>query len=111
MRADDVAFLLEDEGSSLTLARQVAGTYDPATGQMSATTPTTHTVLGVFIEYRADNVDGTVIRAGDRLLLVSAIGSNVTPAVGDRVDGLEILAVRSFAPNGTAIAWACQARG
>lgn len=110
MRADDVAFLLEDEGSSLTLTRQAAGAYMPSTGLMAATTPANFTIRGAFINYHADNVDGTVIRAGDRLLLVSAVGSTTVPAIGDRVDGTEILAVRSFAPNGVAIAWACQTR-
>ena len=55
-------------------------------------------------------VSGSVIQMGDRQLLVSADGSATTPAIGDKVGGLQLIDVRAFAPNGTAIAWSCQAR-
>ena len=110
MLAEDVAYLLQDFGSNLTLTRQAPGTYNPATGNMSATSQTSHTIRGVFINYVDTNVDGTVVRMGDRRLLVSAKGAPITPAIGDRVDGLQVIDVRSIAPNGTPIAWACQMR-
>ena len=110
MLEEDVAFLLEDLGSSLTLTRKAAGVYTPSTGLMATTTPTTHTIRGVFIDYRTENVDGTVIRAGDRLLLVSATGSEVAPIMDDVVEGLRVVSPRAFAPNGVAVAWACQMR-
>ena len=43
-------------------------------------------------------------------LLVSATGSETAPAIGDLVDGLKLVNVRAFAPNGTNVAWSCQAR-
>lgn len=110
MLGDDVAYLLEDFGSNLTLTRDVGGTYSPATGTYTDGTPTTFTIRGVFINYRDDRVDGSVIQMSDRQLLVSADGSETTPAIGDKVGGLQLIDVRAFAPNGTAIAWSCQAR-
>jgi hypothetical protein len=110
MLDDDVAYLLADFGRNLTLTRQASGTYDPATGMMAATTPTTQTIRGVFINYRDTNVDGTVIRMGDRLLLVQAKAATTAPAIGDRVDGLQIVDVRTIAPNGIPVAWSCQTR-
>lgn len=110
MLSDDVAYLLQDFGSDLTLTRSVGGSYDPATGTYAGGTPTTFTIRGVFINYRDDRVDGSVIRAGDRQLLVSATGSETTPAIGDLVGGLKLVNVRAFAPNGTNAAWSCQAR-
>lgn len=110
MLGDDVAYLLEDFGSDLTLTRDVGGTYDPATGTYTNGTATTFTVRGVFINYRDDRVDGSVIQMGDRQLLVSSGGSTTVPQIGDLVGGLRLIDVRTFAPNGTAIAWACQAR-
>ena len=110
MLGDDVAYLLEDFGSNLTLTRDVGGTYDPATGTYADGTPGSFTVRGVFINYRDDRVDGSVIQMGDRQLLVSADGSETTPAIGDVVGGLQLIDVRTLAPNGTAIAWSCQAR-
>jgi hypothetical protein len=110
MLGEDVAYLLEDFGSDLTLTRQAPGVYDPATGAMASTATATHTIRGVFINYADRNVDGTVVRMGDRRLLVRASDAPVTPAIGDRVDGLQVIDVRSIAPNGVAIAWACQMR-
>ena len=99
-----------DIGSTLTLTRRAGQTYNPATGTVSAGTTSTFSILGVFINYQDDRIDGTVIRVGDRMLLVSATGSDTTPAIGDSVGGLEIVNVRTFAPAGTAVAWACQTR-
>lgn len=110
MLDDDVAYLLEDFGSSLTLTREVGGTYDPAAGTYTNGTVTNFTVRGVYTNYRDDRVDGSVIRMGDRQLLVSLGGSTTAPQIGDLVGGLRLIDVRTFAPNGTAIAWSCQAR-
>lgn len=110
MLAEDVSHLLEDFGSDLTLTRQVPGVYDPATGAMASTATSTFTLRGVFINYTDANVDGTVVRMGDRRLLLSAKGATGAPAIGDRVDGLQVIDVRTIAPNGVTIAWACQMR-
>jgi hypothetical protein len=110
MLAEDVAQLLLDHGSDLSLTRLTPGAYSPSTGQMSAPTITTHTIRGVFINYNLRNVDNTVVRMGDRMLLVSATGSATAPVMDDRVDGLAIVDVRTIAPNGVPIAWICQAR-
>jgi hypothetical protein len=110
MLSASVNTLLQRYGSDLTLVRQVGGTYNPATGTLSGGTPTNYTVRGVFINYRDENVDGSVIRMGDRRLLVSPQGSTTVPAIGDVVGGMKLVDVRSYAPNDVAIAWACQAR-
>lgn len=110
MLADDVALLLEDFGSDLTLERPGAPTYDPAAGTLTNATDATLTIRGVLINYTDDDVDGTVVLQGDRRLLVSATGSDDAPERGDIVGGAKIVDVRTIAPNGTAIAWACQVR-
>jgi hypothetical protein len=105
-----VTDLLEDYGLDFALTRVVGATYNPATGLTSSGTPTTFTVRGVFINYEAANIDGTLIRMGDRRLLVVPRGSTTEPAIGDVVDGMKLVDVRTYAPSGVAIAWACQAR-
>jgi hypothetical protein len=110
MLEEDVATLMEDFGSDLTVTRPATGAYDPIIGTMASGSATTFTVRGVFINYTDANVDGTVVKMGDRRLLVRAKGAPNTPAIGDRVSGLQILDVRTIAPNGVPIAWACQAR-
>jgi hypothetical protein len=110
MLSEAVNSLLQDFGSNLVLTRSTGATYNPATGQTATPTVQTFTVRGVFINYKDENIDGTVIRMGDRRLLVAPQGSTTTPAIGDVVDGLKVVDVRSYAPNGTTIAWACQMR-
>lgn len=106
----DLAFLMDDFGADWTLTRPAAGTYNPATGTMSGGTPTPFTVRGVFINYTDENVDGTVVQMGDRRFLMRAAGAPTAPDIGDRIDGLQVVAVRTVAPNGTPIAFSCQMR-
>lgn len=106
----DVHHLLQTFGSDLTLTRQTGAVYTPSTGALSTGTSTTYTIRGVFVSYRDENIDGTVIRSGDRRLLVRSQGAPTAPQIGDRVGGLELIDVRTLAPNGVAVAWACQAR-
>jgi hypothetical protein len=110
MLAESVAHLLQEYGSNLTVTRPGAATYNPATGILTSAAATTYTVQGVFINYEDRNVDGTVVRAGDRRLLVSTIGTTGTPQIDDAVGGLKIVDVRTIAPSGVPIAWACQVR-
>ena len=110
MLATDTGRLLADFGSNLTLSRVSATVYAPSTGLMTAGTTTNFTIRAVFINYEDKNVDGTVVRAGDRRLLVSAVGSQTPPQIGDVVGGLKLIDVRTIAPRGVPIAWACQAR-
>lgn len=100
-------------GSDMTLTRdaRTAPIYDPSTGEMSAPTPGTFTIRGVFTNFNDRNSAGTTVKAGDRRLLVSAANSETAPQIGDRVEGLTILpGIRTYAPNGVAVGWACQAR-
>jgi hypothetical protein len=110
MQADTVNMLLERYGSALALTRMVGATYNPANGTLSGGTATPFSVHGVFINYADENIDGTVVRSGDRRLLVRPQGSTTVPAIGDAVGGMRVLDVRTYAPNGVAIAWACQTR-
>lgn len=104
------ATLLEKFGADLTLTRAGTPTYNPATGDVTADADTAFTIRGVFVAYRDEHIDGTLIQSGDRKLLVSADGSETAPQKGDVVDGMSLINVRTFAPNGIAVAWSCQAR-
>ena len=110
MLSDDVAYLLQDFGSDLTLTRAGAPSYDPATGLVANAAGSTIVVRGVFISYTDASIDGTLVQRGDRRLLISAANSAGAPEVNDTVEGLKILDVQTIAPNGIAIAWTCQVR-
>lgn len=113
MLSQAVENILQSRGSDLTLTRDSRDDpiYDPSTGKMVAPDPDTYTIRGVFISYNDRNRGGTVIQTGDRRLLVSAEGSETVPQIGDRVAGMTILpGIRTYAPNGVAVGWACQTR-
>ncbi len=110
MLAYDVALLLRDRGSDLSLTRQTMAAYSPTTGTNAPVAVTTYIMRGVFINYTDDDLANTAISVGDRRLLLQAKNAVTTPQSGDRVDGLQILDVRTYAPNGVPVAWACQMR-
>lgn len=111
MLENEVAQLLADYGTDLMLTRLNGSTYNPATGSMSAGTPATFTIRGVFINYREEQIDNTSIRASDRKLLIQGKGLLTTPQIKDRVSGVEIIDVRRIQAGNTVIAYACQTRG
>lgn len=110
MLATSVAQLLAHYGSDLVLTRPGTPTYDPATGALSASAPSLISIRGVFVSYKDDAVDGTVVRSGDRRLLMQASDAPTDPRVGDQVAGMKIMDVRTIAPRGVAVAYSCQAR-
>ena len=81
--------LLKGKGQSLTLTRITAGTYDPATGGMTGATTSTQSAYGAVFDYGAKQIDGTLIKAGDKQLLLSAFKTDGTaltaPVLGDTV--------------------------
>lgn len=111
MLENEVANLLADYGTDLTLTRLNGSVYNPATGSMSAGTTATFTIRGVFINYREEQIDNTSIRASDRKLLIQGKGLLTTPQIKDRVSGVEIIDVRRIQAGNTVIAYACQTRG
>ncbi len=74
--------LLEQQGAPAIL-RRTPLTYDPATGTATPGTPTDAAVVAHLRTVRDDLVDGTRIRAGDRLAIIAAKGLTLTPQVGD----------------------------
>lgn len=114
------------KGLAVTLTREVSsGAYNTSTGTQGTTT-TTQTGSGVVLEYSAfrqkgqQNEPGSLIQAGDKQLLLSALnsaGSPLSPAPepGDRatIGGVAwlITAVAPLAPAGTAILYDCNVRG
>jgi hypothetical protein len=75
--------VLRKFGKSMTL-RRVSTTYDPATGTNTQTT-TDYTVYGRVEEYADAQVDGTLIRTGDRRVLIAAAEVSITPLTSDQL--------------------------
>jgi len=80
--------LLIGKGQTVTITHVVPGSYDPATGLITNTT-TVQTGTGAVMEWDSRQVDGTLIKVGDKRLLLSPLntaGSALTdPVLGDTV--------------------------
>lgn len=103
--------LLAEFGAPVTIRRVTGGTYSPSTDTTSGATTTDLTATGLVRDYRASQVDGTVILRGDRELVLDA---TVTPTVDDTVliDSAywSVVNVRSINPAGTPVAYFVQVR-
>ena len=81
--------LLKGKGQSITLTKITAGTYNPATGGFTGAGTSTQTAYGAVFDYGAKQIDGTLIKAGDKQLLLSAVKTDGTaltaPVLGDTV--------------------------
>jgi len=103
--------LIERFGAVAVLKHLGDATYDPAT---STATPavTQHPTVAVVVDYDHRQIDGTLIRQGDRRAYMDA---SVAPRQGDVLAwqgaDLQIVAVRPLSPAGTAVLYEAQLRG
>ena len=109
---------LKDKGLTCTITKQTAGTYSTSTGVASVST-STQSAYGALFDYENKNIDGTLVKKGDRRLLLSALNTALAaltaPSVNDTVAAnsvtYTIVAIRPIAPSGVAVAYDCQIRG
>lgn len=105
---------LRKQGRARTvrLRRVTAGEYDPATGKV-VQTEVDHEAIGVFLDYAQRDIDGTLIRVGDRRVLMAPDAPR--PLTGDAVavddQVLCVVAVRVTEPAGVAVLYELQVRG
>ncbi len=111
--------LFKSKGQTVTITRQSAGSYNPATGAATVTT-TTQTGVGVIFDYGLKQIDGTLIKVGDRRLLLSPLNTSgaalTAPALGDTVtDAAGVVytlvePLKTVSPAGTAVLYDCNLR-
>jgi hypothetical protein len=89
--------LLDKFGKSITLTSIVEGSYDPATGDMSANTTTNTTHTAIIKDYNGIDFMGGVIQSGDRKVMIAALDTT-TPQPADKVtinsEVYQVIAVR-----------------
>ena len=109
---------LRRKGGIVVLRQVVAGEYDPGLGTAPITT-TDYEGTGVKVNYEAENIDGTLIQAGDQKLLLSPLQRNgqvmPAPTAADLVlfggDSYTVRAVETTAPVDVAVLHTLQLRG
>lgn len=97
---------LADAVTAFTATRTTGAAYDPATGEMTSGS-LTYTGRGVFSDYSARDIDGTLILSSD--VRLTALQSEVTdaPQVGDKISGKRVLRAGQDAAAAT---WVLQLR-
>ncbi len=109
--ADD---LLAEFGATCILAVPGAGTYDPATGTKSNGSSTDHNITAVVLNFPQKYIDGTLIKTGDKRVILSSVGLAVDPEPGHVfIDGggsNKVITAKAVAPAGSAVIWILQVR-
>jgi len=98
---------LQDAVTAFTGVRSVAGAYNPATGKVEAATTLTYTGRGVFADYSARDIDGTLILTSDVKLTALQAEVTTAPKVGDKINGKSVMRVGQDAAAAT---WQLQLR-
>lgn len=112
LKADAYA-LLAELGQDMALVRPGEGqSYDPVLGRPSNAADQTFPAKGVIIDYTAQEIDGTVVLAGDRKVILQAVEQ---PKPNDRLKvGTEttwnIVRWTEVAPAGLALIYQLQVR-
>ena len=109
--------LLKGKGQEITLTRQAAGAYNVATGTAAVTT-TTQTAYGAMFEYGDKNIDGVLIKEGDKQLLLSALNSAGTALVAPQLNDTvtintvvyTVVRIKPLSPAGTTVLFDCNIR-
>lgn len=112
--------LLLGKGQQVLITHTVPGVYDPATGGVT-NTETTQNGTGAVMEWDARQVDGTLIKIGDKQLLLSPLntaGTAITaPVLGDTVTDAAgttytlVDPLKTVSPAGTVVLFICNMRG
>jgi hypothetical protein len=109
-----VANAIQQFGMPMTLSTETAGVYDPATGVISNPTKVESPVSGLIMEYDSKDIDGSVIKIGDKKVLMTASDttpeptSDYTLTMGDK--DWAVINCNPIAPAGLAIVYEVQVR-
>ena len=99
--------LIAKFGTERTLTRTAQGAFDPLTGTYTSTT-TDYALNGVQVGINEAWKGKFVVEVGDSVFLVEA--GIVVPEVGDKIEGMNVVAVEPVKPADVAILYKLQAR-
>lgn len=111
--------MLKGKGQTVTLTKRTAGSYNVSAGSATVTT-STQSAYGAIFDYGTKQIDGTLIKAGDKQLLLSPLKTDGTaltaPALGDTITDVAgtvyalVEPLKTLNPAGTAILYDCNMR-
>jgi len=109
---------LKSKGQVVTLTKKSTGSYSTSAGSATVTT-STQSAYAVVFDYGTKQIDGTLIKAGDKNLLLSPLKTDGTaltaPELNDTVivGGITYTLVeplKTLNPGGTVILYDCNMR-
>lgn len=114
--AAEVDEVLAESGQPITVTKKAqGGAYNPATGKVTGGTPMTYTCNGMVYDFGIKDIDGTLIKVGDKKIMMSAVGVTVAPEVDDLIafgtSKCVIKRVNALDPAGIVVYYDIQARG
>ena len=111
--------LLISKGQAVTLIHTVTGEYVPGSGVETSTT--TQYGTGAVTEWDSRQVDGTLVKIGDKKLLLSPLNTDgdalVPPVLGDTITDAAgkvytlTAPLETLSPAGTAVLFTTNLRG
>jgi hypothetical protein len=100
---------IADKGRDITLLSRQRGGYNPLTNTMADASDTTRTVKAVFTDYKAKEIDGTVIKTGDKRCLIAGAVDGKEILI-DGADQYAIINIEAVQPGDTLILSKVQVR-
>jgi hypothetical protein len=105
--------LIADAGRAVSLVYTTQGTYNPSDDEIYSQAETSETVYMVITNFKKSDVDGTLIKAGDRLALLANDNLSRAPKTGDKVEDSEtytIVGIEEIKPGDTVLLYKLQLR-
>ena len=103
--------LINQFGATITIRRTTGETFDRVAGTTSGGSTATFTPKGIIKDYNKNDIDGTRIQAGDRLLVLD---DTVEPLLTDKIsssgEDWNIVSVEVKNPAGTPLVYFLQIR-
>lgn len=102
--------LITKFGRAITIRR----TASSGTAWAPTLTPTDHAATAAVLDYTARDIDGTLVKVGDRRVIISTSGVTIEPATQDRLiiggEEMAIVRVTKLSPAGTVVYYEAQCR-
>ena len=105
---------IKDNGTTISIRKFTEGTYNPATDSYTGSTWTSYTAYAVMSRYKERDVDGTLVKKGDKRMLIPAYNLTVTLEEGDIIrhssKDWRVVDPNPIEPDGTVIIYKAQVR-
>lgn len=104
---------IADKGRAVSLVYKTQGTYSPTTDALTGQASTTQSVKMLITDFKRNEIDGTLIKNGDKKALLAPDNLTRAPKTGDQViddETFTIESVNELKPGDTVLLYKLQLR-